>query len=126
MPQTVLVIEDDEMIRECIYEILAAAGYVAAQASSGRAGLDQLAVQRPALVLCDFHMPGFTGLDVLKAMRAEPATREIPLVVITADASADARKRAVFLGADGYLLKPFNAAQLLATVRAAIGRSATA
>lgn len=125
MPQTVLVIEDNEMIRECLYDILEAAGYTAAQAASGPAGLEQLAARRPDLVLCDFHMPGFTGLDVLKAMRAAPATRTIPLVVITADTSAGTRERAIHLGAAAFLLKPFDADQLLNTVRTLLSRTAT-
>lgn len=117
MPQTVLVIEDDDMIRECLTEILQHAGYRAVEAAGGREGLDQLAAAAPDLVLCDFHMPGLTGFDVLKALRAEPATRGVPLVVITADSAAAVRDRARHLGAAGMLLKPFDAEQLLSTVR---------
>lgn len=116
MQQTVLVVEDDDMIRECIAEILEAAGYHAEEASGGQAGLDHLAAARPDLVLCDFHMPGITGFDVLKALRADGSKRAVPLVVITADSSAAVRERARHLGASGFLLKPFDADQLLSTV----------
>lgn len=117
MPQTVLVIEDDAMIREVLAEILQSAGYDAVGAAGGREGLDRIAAEPPDLVLCDFHMPGVTGFDVLKALRTHPETRAVPLVVITADSSADVRARARHLGASGMLLKPFDAEQLLATVR---------
>lgn len=112
----VLVIEDEELLRESILSILKTRGFSAVGAEDGRYGL-QLAKQLcPDLILCDIRMPQVDGFEVLKVVRQDPVTASIPFLFLTAEIRQEVLEEGQLLGANGYLPKPFSTAQLLDTI----------
>ncbi len=109
----VLVIEDEEILRESILNILETKGFSAIEAGDGRSGLQLAKEVVPDLILCDVRMPEFDGYEVLKALRKDPLTAKIPLLFLTAENVKTVVLQVEQLGANGYLTKPFTTAQLL-------------
>src|SRR5947199_131435 len=114
----VLVVDDDRVARHLAASALAAAGVETVEAVTGRQALDLLAHGTFAAVLLDNHMPGLSGLDVLGAIRAEPATRTLPVLLVTADEDVTDRVRGLRAGASDYLVKPYDPDELVARVDA--------
>lgn len=112
----VLVIDDEEILRESILNILKTRGFNTIEAGDGRSGVYLAKQFVPDLILCDIRMPEFDGYEVLKALRQEPTTATIPLIFLTADAIAKVMYQGQQLGANGYLTKPFSTAELLDTI----------
>lgn len=109
---TVLVIEDDELIRDGILNILSSREINAIAAVDGRSGLQLAKEIIPDLILCDVRMPQLNGYEVLSELRQDSRTAEIPLIFLTAENTLDATNS----GANGYLNKPFTTAQLLSAI----------
>lgn len=118
-----LIIEDDDAIRDSVREALALHGYDAASAPDGRAGLDLALAAGAAfdLVLLDRMLPGLDGLSVLEALRA--ARPALPVICMTALGEPEDRVRGLRAGADDYVVKPFSVAELVARVEAVLRRS---
>jgi CheY-like chemotaxis protein len=112
----VLVIEDDEILRESILTILETNGFSAIGAADGRSGLQLVKEIIPDLILCDVRIPEFDGYEVLKALRQDPIAAEIPLLFLTAENIQQVVHQGEQLGANGYLTKPFSTAQLLKVI----------
>lgn len=111
-PTEVLIIEDDALNVRLLEEICQAAGYATRTARDGVEGLEAIAAKRPDLVLLDVMMPRLDGYGVLMALRAQPTTAELPVVMVTALNNEQARTRCIDLGADDYVSKPFRIAEL--------------
>ncbi|MEG4812015.1 response regulator [Microcoleus sp. F8-D3] len=109
----ILVIEDDNLIRETVLELLKSRGFEAVGAENGQVGI-QLAAHIPDLILSDVMMPELDGLEVFAAVRSHPATASIPFIFMT----ASEMEKALELKADGYLKKPCSVAQLLGAIAA--------
>jgi two-component system NtrC family response regulator len=124
MPQTVLVIDDDNNMRWVIRRALAQAGYNVAMAASGEDGLELLAQEPIDLVLLDLKMPGLDGLGVLRRFRQGPA--DVPVILLTAYASVQTAVEAMKLGATDYLSKPFDVEALKLAVERALRERALA
>ncbi|MFT3812656.1 MAG: response regulator transcription factor [Acidovorax sp.] len=120
----VLLVEDDPMIGEVIQAALKDESYAVDWVKHGQAALDSLDGQRYDLVLLDLGLPGRDGLQVLERIRARG--NPVPLLVITARDGLDDRLRGLDGGADDYVLKPFEMAELLARMRAVLRRKAGA
>ena len=116
----VLLVEDDIMIGEAIQGALKDASYAADWVKNGQTALTTLACQHYDLVLLDLGLPGKDGLEVLTSIRA--SGNPVPLLIITARDGLDDRVRGLDGGADDYLLKPFEIAELLARMRAVLRR----
>jgi two-component system OmpR family response regulator len=114
----ILVIEDDRAGRESMVEALSAEGLVCGGAEDGRLGLRQVDDFRPDLIVTELLLPKLTGFELVAALRADPATRTIPVVVVTALAERSAQRRLMELGADDYLTKPFTMDELIGAVQA--------
>ena len=112
----ILVIEDNEAMREELVAILGFEGFEVMHAEDGRIGLQVISDQRPDLVLCDVMMPNLDGYGTLKAVRGDPATERLPFVFLTAKASDRDRARGVALGATAYMTKPFSARSIVETI----------
>lgn len=122
MPKTVLVIDDEpELLRLLDYN-LTKAGYLAISARDGPSGLALARRHAPDLVILDILMPGMDGLEVCKALRGDPATAGIPILILTAKAEEADRVLGLELGADDYVCKPFGVRELLARVKALLRR----
>src|SRR4051794_875835 len=113
---TVLVIEDNADLRGFLAGLLSR-HYTVAEAEDGRVGLDRIRADRPELVLTDVMMPGLDGFALLSALRADPATATIPVIMLSARAGEEAAIEGLAAGADDYLTKPFSSHDLLARVR---------
>lgn len=100
----VLLVEDEFYIRDLYRGILSAAGLDVSFAANGNEGL-QLAQDNPELILLDIMLPGMNGIEVLKRLKANPATQHIPVVLLTNLGQSEIIKEAFDLGAQGYLLK---------------------
>ncbi len=116
-PLKVLVIDDEPPIRKLLRMGLGSQGYEVLEAPTGKAGLDLLA-QQPALVILDLGLPDIDGLDVLQTMRLR--NESIPIVVLSSRGDEISKVRALDLGADDFVTKPFGMDELLARMRAAV------
>ena len=116
----ILIIEDDPQIRRVLSTSLKAYGYEVHTADSGRLGLKLAAKHQPDLIILDLGLPDIDGLDLIRNLRSSP-TQEI--LVLSARGTEDVKVRALDLGADDYLTKPFGVFELLARVRVALRRA---
>jgi PAS domain S-box-containing protein len=112
----ILVADDNSDMREYIRRLLA--GYDVEVAEDGAAALRLARAHRPDLVITDIMMPGIDGLALMRALRADPASSHVPVILLSARAGEEARIEGLEAGADEYLVKPFSARELLASVRA--------
>ena len=112
----VLVIEDEEILRESILDILKTRGFSAIGAGDGYRGLQLAKEFAPDLILCDVRMPKLDGYQVLQAIRKDSLTATIPLIFLTAETLQNVVDKGQILGANGYLTKPFTTAQLLEAI----------
>jgi CheY-like chemotaxis protein len=116
VPTRVLVVDDSDAIRELIVVNLELEGYDVRSAVDGLEALEVLAGWRPDVITLDVVMPRLDGFGTLARIRSDPATAEVPVVIVTARAQAADRARGNALGVDAYLAKPFEPAELVAVV----------
>ena len=116
-PRTILYVEDNEYNRKIVRQLLANTSYRLIEAVDGEAGVEAARRELPDLVLMDVQLPKMSGLDATRQLRADPATRDMPIVVITSFALSGDREKAAAAGADSYLAKPYSPRELLALVR---------
>ena len=112
----ILVIEDEESIRENILELLEAEKFQGIGATNGKIGIKMAIDQIPDLILCDMMMPEVDGYGVLKALRSEPLTATIPFIFLTAKADKSDIRKGMELGADDYITKPCTPQELLKAI----------
>ena len=120
----ILVIEDNDSLREEISVVLEIEGYAVATAENGRIGLERIKEVRPDLVICDLMMPEMDGFETLKAIRADPEIEALPVIILTAREERQDMRRGMELGADDYIMKPFKIGDLLRGVTAAFEKHA--
>lgn len=114
----ILVIDDEEWLREMVQMALEQRGYTAIQAPDGAAGVEAARKQLPDLILCDVNMGAMNGYATLSALRDEPATATIPFILMTGQADNEGMRHGMELGADDYLPKPFTLDELYKSVDA--------
>jgi class 3 adenylate cyclase len=113
----ILVVDDVEKNARLLADVLAVKGYRTRTALSGEAALAAVAAEPPDLILLDVMMPGLSGYDVCRALRADPRHAMLPIVLVTALDPATERVKGLEAGADDFLAKPLNQAELIARVR---------
>jgi two-component system phosphate regulon response regulator PhoB len=121
----VLVIEDEPDLREVLQYNLTQAGHKAIGASTGEAGLKLALESRPDLVLLDLMLPDVPGTAVAKLLRREPATQQVPIIMVTAKGEEVDRIVGFEIGADDYVTKPFSVRELLLRIEAVLRRGRT-
>jgi DNA-binding response OmpR family regulator len=119
--QTVLVIDDDASLRDTIGLLLEKEGFRPVLAEDGKQGFRQALTLKPALILVDLRMPGMTGVEVCKQLRA--AGMKTPLIVLSAIGDEIDKVLLLEIGADDYVVKPFGTRELLARIRALLRRT---
>jgi CRP-like cAMP-binding protein len=119
----ILIIEDNADVRENLAEILELSNYQAITAENGKIGVDKALHDHPDLILCDVMMPELDGFGVLHILGRNPKTSDIPFVFLTAKSEKDDFRRGMSLGADDYIVKPFDDEQLLQTIDARLRKS---
>jgi two-component system cell cycle response regulator DivK len=117
VPKRILVVEDQEDNRQILRDLLSHSGYDMIEAENGEQALAQAAKHRPDLILMDIQLPGINGIEALKRLRADPATRAIPIIAVTASAMQQNRQEILAAGFDGYQPKPINVGAFLKAVR---------
>ncbi len=115
-PLTVLVVEDDAAIRRLLHTALTRSGYAVIEAADARAAMASLAIDKPAAVLLDLGLPDRDGLELVPLIKAAGAA----LIVVSARGDTDQKVAALDLGADDYVLKPFDSEELRARLRTAL------
>jgi two-component system cell cycle response regulator DivK len=116
MSKRILVIEDNEDNRQIMNVTLSAAGFEVIEAVTGDAGVAIAESERPDLILMDIQLPGLDGYEATRLIKAQPALRDIPVIVVTSYALSGDEVKAKEAGCDAYLAKPFRPRELLATV----------
>jgi DNA-binding response OmpR family regulator len=120
-PQRVLVVDDQEEIRELTATVLGAAGYDATAAASGREALRRVAEEAFDLVLLDINMPGMDGWETLRLLRADERLAELQVVMFSVKGELADKIHSLQEGASGYITKPFVVDELVSRVRAVVG-----
>jgi two-component system phosphate regulon response regulator PhoB len=119
----ILIVEDEPAIRELIAVNLRHAGYTVSEAETAEAARIQLDAGLPDLVLLDWMLPGQSGIEFARKLRAETRTAKLPIVMLTARAQEGDKLQGFDVGADDYVTKPFSPRELLARVRALLRRA---
>lgn len=118
--KTILIVEDEEDIRELVEITLEDSRYCLRTAADGEAGLKAIHHQRPDLVILDWVMPRLTGLEVLRKLRENSSTAGIPVILLTSQVAAEHHEEVRTLGIFSYLHKPFSPLELIQTVQEAL------
>ena len=116
MPK-VLVVDDDPQVLKLLRVNFELEGFDVLSATNGEEALEMVGKDTPDVVVCDVMMPGIDGLEVVRRLRAQPDTAALPLVVVSAKAQRADIRAGLKLGADEYVTKPFDPAELIATVQ---------
>jgi DNA-binding response OmpR family regulator len=122
----ILVVDDEEHIRQLVTMYLAKEGFQVETAADGRAALQRINAVKPDLVVLDLMLPEIDGWSVCKELRRSPVTESLPIIMLTARDDLIDRVLGLELGADDYLTKPFNPRELVARVRAVLRRATRA
>ena len=115
--KTILYVEDNELNRKMVRELLKRTTYVLVEAYDGEAGVDKALEIRPGLILMDIQLPKISGLEATKRLRASPVTAATPIIAITSFALSGDDQKATQAGATAYLAKPYSPFDLLKLIR---------
>ena len=126
MAAKILLVEDNEMNRDMLSRRLQRRGYEVVTAVDGESGLALTRSDAPALVLMDMSLPGIDGWEATRQLKADPATRAIPVIALTAHAMAGDREKALAAGCDDFDIKPIDLDRLLGKIEALLGGKAQA
>jgi CheY-like chemotaxis protein len=120
----ILIVEDHPTMREAMRLVLEGEGFVIDEASDGETALSMIRDDPPDLVFLDLNIPGASGAEVLTALKSDPATSNVRVIIVTATGE-EGRERIIKLGADEYFTKPFSPLALLRTAEQVLARPAT-
>ena len=115
--RTILYVEDNELNRKIVRDLLRRTSYRLIEAPDGQTGVQMALEQRPGLILMDVQLPRISGLEATRRLRAEPATADTPIIAITSFPLSGDEQRAKEAGASAYLPKPFSPFALLGMIR---------
>ena len=118
----ILIVEDEQPIREMVMFALASAGYEAQEAADSRQAQTVIAERLPDLLLLDWMLPGISGIDFARRLKKEELTRELPIIMLTARAEEEDKVQGLESGADDYITKPFSPRELVARIKAVLRR----
>ena len=121
--ELILLVEDNEKNRKLAHDVLVHQGYRVTDAESAEEALRLVREAPPSLVLMDIHLPGMDGIAALQQLRADPSTRTIPVMAVTASAMTHDRAKIIAAGFDGYQSKPISVKPFLTAVRELLDRS---
>ncbi|MGF1615012.1 MAG: phosphate regulon transcriptional regulator PhoB [Gammaproteobacteria bacterium] len=119
---TILIVEDDAGVREMARFLLEQSGYQVAEAMDAEHARHHIADHPPALILLDWMLPGLSGIDFARQLKRDSATRDVPIIMLTARGEEDDKVRGLESGADDYISKPFSTRELVARIKAVLRR----
>jgi len=117
MTKRILVVEDTEDNRRILRDLLTRAGFELIEAMDGESGVSMAIMHRPDLILMDIQLPIFDGYEATRRIKANPETRNIPIIAVTSYALSGDENKALAAGCDGYVAKPFSPRRILAMVQ---------
>jgi two-component system cell cycle response regulator DivK len=124
--ELILIVEDNEKNRKLARDVLQFHGFVTVEAETGEDAVRLAQDRCPALVLMDIQLPGISGIEALRQLRADARTRDVPIIAVTASAMTQDRQKILAAGFDGYQSKPINVKDFVAAVRQMLARGAAA
>ncbi len=113
MKKTALIVEDDERNRRLFRDLLSLKGFEVLEAGNGKEGVETARAQRPDLILMDIQMPVMDGMEAIRILKADPGTRDIPILAVTSYAMDEEKEKIRATGCDGYICKPFDTREFL-------------
>ena len=119
--ELILIVEDNDKNMKLARDILQVKGYRTIEAETAEAALPLAAAQKPDLVLMDIQLPGMNGIEALKKLRASPETSPIPVLAFTASVMPQDRKEIMSAGFDGFVSKPINLKEFIASIASTLG-----
>jgi len=119
----ILIVDDESAIREMIAMALELAGYDTLEASDAKTAHSIIVDEQPDMMLLDWMMPGTSGIELARRLRADPATKDLPIIMLTAKADEDNKVQGLEAGIDDYITKPFSPKELIARLKAVLRRS---
>lgn len=117
MAKTIMTVDDSSSVRQMVHFTLKNAGYEVIEASDGKDALARLETAGVNMIITDLNMPNLDGIGLIKAVRAIPACKFIPVVMLTTESLLDRKQEGKNAGATGWIVKPFTPEQLVAVVR---------
>ena len=120
----ILIVEDNEKNLKLVRDVLQVKGFATVEAGSAEDGIKLAAERKPDLILMDIQLPGMNGIEALKVLRADPETKPIPVIAVTASVMQQDRTLITQAGFDAYIGKPINIKEFLDSVREALARKA--
>ncbi|MEZ5353065.1 MAG: response regulator [Bryobacteraceae bacterium] len=117
----ILVADDEENLRTLVQSTLEDPSYQVTEVCDGERALAAAAAEPPDLIVLDWMMPGLTGVEVTRRLRADPALYGVPVILLTAKGQLEDRREGIEAGANAYLVKPFSPLELLDTVEELLG-----
>jgi two-component system cell cycle response regulator DivK len=124
--ELVLIVEDNAQNLKLARDLLRVHGYRTIEAETGEDGVALAGERAPDLVVMDIHLPGISGIDALVQLRAQPATRAIPVIAFTASVMPQDRSEIIAAGFDAFVSKPINIEAFLGAITAALAKRGTA
>ncbi len=124
MPAKILIVEDEQAIRDMVCVALRHAGYECLEAADATQAQARILASVPDIVLLDWMLPGMNGVDYARRLRQDRLTRHLPIIMLTARTQEEDKLKGLETGADDYVTKPFSTKELLARIRALLRRSA--
>ena len=116
MTKVILIVEDEPKDLELVCDLLQVSGYTTIEATDGKRGVELAKSKKPGLILMDIQMPVMDGLEATRILKADTATKNIPVLALTSYAMKGDKERILEAGCDGYLAKPFDIQKLLKEV----------
>ena len=120
--ELILIVEDNEKNRKLVRDVLQFRGYQTLEAETAEEGIRLAQESRPALILMDIQLPGMNGIEAMRHLRADPRTKKIPVIAVTASAMTHDRQKIMAAGFDGYQSKPINVKEFVVAVREMLDR----
>lgn len=116
MPRLALIVDDSTVIRDVVAFTLKQAGFAVVEAVDGADALERVANQHPDLVITDLNMPRMDGIELIRSLRARPALKQIPILMLTTESQESKKQQGRAVGATGWIVKPFRPEKLLQVV----------
>ena len=123
--ELILIVEDNDKNRKLVRDVLTFKGYAVIESETGEGGIRLAQERRPSLVLMDIRLPGIDGIEVLRRLRAEPTTRRIPVMAMTASVMSEDRRKIMDAGFDASQGKPIKVHDFVAAVEDLLERHRT-
>ena len=121
MAKTIITVDDSASVRQMVSFTLKGAGYTVIEASDGKDALAKLTGNKADMVITDLNMPNMNGIELIKALRANPSYKFVPIVLLTTESQDTKKQEGKAAGATGWIVKPFKPEQLLSVVKKVLG-----